>query len=362
VYRCVHVIKNAQPESAAICRIIAELSESMRPLGYDTSVICLGEGGPLAEELNSSGAGVHVVAWTGARHDLTAWSFYSALGVQTPDIVHVHHGGRAVRMLSRLAGCQAVVQQVHSRILENKGTSVQTIRFQNADAVIAVSKAVAECVRANSVEVIYAGIRVPDRPLPMRRKEKLILGVAARLIALKGIHVVISAVAQLRAQGFNVALQIAGEGPCQASLLKQIRDLNMHDDIMILGWSPEMSSLRENWDIAVAPSLEEGFGLAALEAMAIGRPVIASRVGGLPELVVHGATGLLTTPGDVNELAAAITQLYFERDLMISMGHAAWERARSQFSSDHMVSKMAALYERLLKPGVRIPAPKTATI
>jgi glycosyltransferase involved in cell wall biosynthesis len=244
------------------------------------------------------------------------------------------------------------VQQIHSRVLEDKGTTVNGVTFRGADAVIATSRAVASCLRATTVEVIYPGIESPLRPVPLHPKETLLLGVAARFVPLKGISTLISAVAKLRKDGLNVRLQIAGSGPCEGLLRQQIRDLEMNEHIEILGWSADLSAIREDWDVAVVPSLEEGFGMAALEAMAIGRPVIASRVGGLPELIANGITGFLVAPGDVNELSTAIAQIAANRDFLASMGVAAWERVRSHFTAVRMAAETVALYERILNRDV----------
>ena len=349
-YRCVHVIKNAMPENAAICRIVALLSENMRSLGYRSSVICLGAGGPLAAELENSGAKVHIVRWTGARPDIAlSRCFWWAMCAERPDIVHVHHGARAVRLFSRLAGARAVVQHVHSRTVESNAAPIDQVNFKSADTVIATSRAVASCLSgAKSVEVIYPGIQSPPHPLPLHPKEVLLLGVAARLVPLKGINVLISATAKLRRNGLCIRVQITGSGPQESSLRRQIKELEMDDAIELIGWNADLAMIRGNWDIAVVPSLEEGFGLAALEAMAVGRAVIASRVGGLPELVIDGVTGLLVTPGDVGALADGIAQLANERTLLESMGIAGWRRAREQFSAVPMAEKTAALYGRLL--------------
>jgi glycosyltransferase involved in cell wall biosynthesis len=347
---CVHVIKNAQPESAAICRIVALLSEHVRPLGYRVSVVCLGAGGPLVAELEDAGAKVRIVPWTGVRSDFVlSRTFWWAMRAERPDIVHVHHGSRAVRLLSRLAGARAIVQHVHSRTIENQGVPINGVSFRSADAVIATSRAVASCLRGTSpVDVIYPGIQSPPYPLPVLSKGTLLLGVAGRLVPLKGIHILISAVAKLRKNGLAVCVQITGSGPQECALRKQIRELEMDDQFELIGWSSDLKTIRENWDIAVVPSLEEGFGLAALEAMGGGRAVIASRVGGLPELVIDGITGLLVTPGDVDALADGIAQLANERALLESMGIAGWRRAREQFSALEMAEKTAALYARLL--------------
>lgn len=348
-HRCVHVIKNAQAESAAICRIVATLARKLRSHGYRTSVICLGAGGPLVNELEGSGANVRIVRWRGARSDVArSWGFWSALSAERPDIVHVHHGGLAVRLLSRLAGTRAVVQHVHGRTLEDKAAPIDQVNFRGANAVIATSKAVACCLRAGTIEVIYPGIQSLPIPAPLRSKNELVLGVAARLVPLKGIDILIRAAAKARERGLKIRVQIAGIGASESSLRELVRELGMGDCIEFAGWLADLSMLRENWDVAVVPSLEEGFGLSALEAMAIGRAVIASRVGGLPELVIDGVTGLLVAPGDVDALAKAISELVEKRELVASMGVAGWERAQAHFSATQMTETTAALYERLL--------------
>jgi glycosyltransferase involved in cell wall biosynthesis len=347
--RCVHVVKNAQPECAAICRIIATLSRHTEFLGYHTSVICLGESGPLAGEMESSGANVRPVRWTGARRDLAlSFGFYSAMRAERPDIVHVHHGGIAVRLLSRAAGAQAVVQQVHSRILENSAKPFSKVSFRYADAVIAVSRAVASRLRANSVEVIHPGIQCSSHPAPLRPRKYLLLGAAGRLVTLKGIDVLIRAVTQLCRSGYSIRLQIAGSGPEEACLRQQVRDLQMNAHIEFTGWISNLSALRQDWDLTVVPSLEEGFGLAALESMALGRAIIASRVGGLPELIADGVTGVLVAPGDADQLASAIARFAVNREALVTMGAAAWEQANAHFSADSMATATAALYGRLL--------------
>jgi glycosyltransferase involved in cell wall biosynthesis len=96
------------------------------------------------------------------------------------------------------------------------------------------------------------------------------------------------------------------------------------------------------------PSMEEGLPISALEAMASARPVVASRVGGLCELVVDGVTGYLVPPGDTEALARRIAELAGDRERLAQMGMAAWRRAQSEFSACVMAQRTAALYDRLL--------------
>jgi glycosyltransferase involved in cell wall biosynthesis len=118
--------------------------------------------------------------------------------------------------------------------------------------------------------------------------------------------------------------------------------------IEFLGWVDDLSSVLSRWDVFVLPSLEEGFPLAALEAMATGLPVVASSVGGVPELVVDGKTGWLVPPGDVEALAARLHLLLSNPEQRLSMGAAAAVRVRDHFSLAQMTENFSRLYDELL--------------
>lgn len=257
--------------------------------------------------MSNEGIPVSSVPWTGTRRDLAgAWRVWSWLRKHPAEIVHLHHGGLFVRTVCRLAGAGVVVQHMHSRILENDGTSVTRLSFWMADAVIANSRAVADCLSGCNPEVIYAGIETGSHPPATPAHTGLLkLGVLARLIPLKNIEAVIQATARLAGKGIEVQAEIAGSGPLESSLRDLVANLEVGDRVHFLGWQGNVRMLLASWDLLVVPSLEEGFGFSALEAMAAARPVLASRLGGLEELVVDGVTGRLVPPGDTDSWSAA---------------------------------------------------------
>jgi glycosyltransferase involved in cell wall biosynthesis len=146
-----------------------------------------------------------------------------------------------------------------------------------------------------------------------------------------------------------VRLQIAGSGPLQSRLKSEVRELGLDGHVDFLGWQPSLKHWFDGWDIFALPSVEEAFGIAALEAMASGLPLVASNVGGIPELVVHGSTGWLVPPRDPPSMAARLTQLLRSREERHRMGAAARELARSQFSCKRMVNSVTSLYDSLIQ-------------
>jgi glycosyltransferase involved in cell wall biosynthesis len=290
------------------------------------------------------------VSWSLNRRDLAgAWRVWRWLREHPADVAHVHHGGVMLRLLCRMAGVSAVVQHVHGRIVESNGDSIAKLNLRAADAVIACSNAVAECFPQGRAEVIYAGLETGARPhAPATSEGPLKLGVLGRLIPLKNVEGLINAVAHLAARGIDVRVEVAGSGPSESSLRELVASLGIADRVRFLGWRVDVDRLLSSWDALVMPSLEEGFPLSALEAMAAARAVVASRVGGLGELVVDGVTGYLLPAGDTGALADCIAELACNRQRLATMGDAGWERAHGLFSAARMAQQTVQVYDRLL--------------
>ena len=354
---CVHIVKNAELECTGICRIVAGLAKHSPPLGYRISVLFLGRG-PLAADLKEMGIPSSIVPWDGSRTDIAgAWNVWSWLRKHPAEIVHSHHGGLAVRAVCRMAGVRAIVQHMHGRTLENKGgISVSELRFRAADAVIAASQAVADCLQGCHAEVIYAGVETAFQPPAQAPPtDALKLGILGRLIPLKNVEAVINVAACLADRGIDIEVAIAGSGPLEESLRALVARLGVGNRVRFLGWRTDIGALFGSWDVLVMPSLEEGFPLAALDAMAAACPVVASRIGGLSELIVDGVTGRLLPPGDTDSLVTCIAELACDRRRLAQMGLEGWKRAQLNFSNDMMARRTTALYDGLLSRGANFP-------
>jgi glycosyltransferase involved in cell wall biosynthesis len=335
-------------------RIVSTLARGLDPARYRIHAWFLAGKGPLVDVLNQAGVQASALDWArGARDPWGAWQFWHGLRNQDFAIVHLHFGGRAVSSLARAASGAKIVRHLHGRILEPRGLTPVYFSARGADMVIAVSQAVANRVIDGTARVIYAGVAVPPGAPPGPRDQgtsEIILGTAGRLVELKGIEYLLKAAATLRREFPALRVEIAGSGPQREKLENLAAQSGLVGQVEFLGWIDGLTSVLPHWDIFAMPSLEEGFGIAALDAMAAGLPVVATSVGGLPELIVDGETGWLVPPRDAEALAARLRLLLCQPELRASMGAAGYARARDHFSNTQMTRSFAQIYDELLTP------------
>ena len=166
----------------------------------------------------------------------------------------------------------------------------------------------------------------------------------ARLDPQKGLHDLVAAAALVP----EARVMVVGEGPERPALETEIARLGLGDRVHLLGFRSDVPDLLAASDLFVLPSLFEGLPLSILEAMAAGKPVVATAIGGNDEAVVDGATGLLVPPGDPQALADAIRALLRDPERRRRLGEAGRRRAEAEFSATAMVRRVAAVYDELL--------------
>ena len=231
---------------------------------------------------------------------------------------------------------------------------------RRVDGVVAISQniagqLIAAGVEAKRVRVIPSGIEtnqfsdVPSTPrLSQCTAGVTVIGSVGILEERKGHHCLLKAAARLKAKGLRLSYRIAGAGSLRQQLERQVASRGLTDNVEFLGFVHDTPAFLAGIDLFVMPSLFEGLGVAALEAMAAGKPVIASRVGGLAESVVDGVTGLLVAPGDDAQLADAIEKLHLEPARAVALGRHGRERAQRHFSLEQMALSNEAFYYELL--------------
>lgn len=153
----------------------------------------------------------------------------------------------------------------------------------------------------------------------------------------------------LQQRGHGVKLLLVGDGPDRVSAEHRARELGVYDDVRFLGKQEPVEEILSIADIFLMPSGSETFGLAALEAMACGVPVIASRIGGLPELVIDGETGFLCDLGDVQAYTEAAHRLLTDDALHTSMAEASRKRAVEEFDTDIIVPHYESYYKQVME-------------
>jgi glycosyltransferase involved in cell wall biosynthesis len=164
------------------------------------------------------------------------------------------------------------------------------------------------------------------------------------LAKVKGIEYLIEAISQLK----DVELEIAGDGPERSELERTVTVFGVSDEVTFTGWIDDVGREMSTWDVYAQPSVAEGFGIAALEAMAHGIPVVASDVGGLREIVIDGETGFLVSPKSPGRLAARIRELAEDPKLRARLGAAGRARAAKHFSRERECAEIQSAYEKLL--------------
>lgn len=239
-------------------------------------------------------------------------------------------------------------------------------KYNRADVIIAVSKAVRDIlirdgVLPERVAVVYEGIdvarieRAPDRrqeiraSLGIREGERLVLNVAA-LTAHKGQRYLVAAVPAIRAACPAARVVIFGEGELRDELQAQAGKLKLGDALIFAGFRPpeEIPSVLKAADVFVMSSVEEGLGTSLFDAMAAGTPIVATRAGGIPEIVQDGETGLLVPTHDSAALAKDVVRLLKDAVLARRLAAAAAIHVRREGTKERMVDETIRVYRELL--------------
>jgi glycosyltransferase involved in cell wall biosynthesis len=213
---------------------------------------------------------------------------------------------------------------------------------------------------ASKLKTIYNGIAIEDRFAAKEKhliKEKLgfdkndlLIGHVANFRTPKGHNYLIDAAALVikKCPGTKFLLVGEGTGELREHAEKQVNEYGLDDNVLFLGFRKDVGNLLKCFDIFVLSSISEGLPLSVVEAMGTGLPIVATDVGGLPELVQDGRNGRLVPARNSNELADALTILLQDKDLRVDMGNASREIAEQKFSIDNMIGQYQDLYREFL--------------
>lgn len=344
---------------AALLRLLKRLDRGH----FSPTVVCLYNGdGAVAQEIRALGVQVFD-AHMRHKADLPALlRLYRHIRRVRPTILHtsLFHANLPGRILGRLAGVPIVICSERTMAMEREWRyRLNRWTIMLVDRVIAVSANVRDfCVShiglpAEKLVVIPNGVELPEQPLLSRQEARarlglpldtLLVGAVSRLDPVKGVDCLLQAFSRVD----DAHLIVVGDGPERAALEASAARLDIALRVYWAGFQRDIFRWLPAFDVFVQPSFHEGLPNTVLEAQACGLPVVATAVGGTPEVVVDGVTGLLVPPRDPDALAQAITRLLNDPDLRHAMGQAGRERVEKHFSVEQMVRQTEALYEELL--------------
>jgi glycosyltransferase involved in cell wall biosynthesis len=353
-------------EQAVRSRYFEAVLPLMRDRGVDVACVTLAPPGPLHEALNHRGVRTMALCWRSAPdYPAAVARLTRILRRQRPDLVHAHESIPAVIAgLASYLGPRRSIRLFHRHHTVMDGTAGAFSRMAGrlSTATIAVSDAAraaaieTDGVRSETILVAHNGVEplravTAQEVAALRRAhavgdgDRLLLAIA-RLRPEKGIDDLIRAGAQL--QDDSVRLIVVGEGPDGARLRALASELRAAVDFV--GHQEDVAPWLSAADVVAIPSHAESFGLVAIEAMAARRPIVASEVAGLAEIVESGHSGILVPPHDPDSLSAAIADLLGDparSSAFADRGHERWQDA---FTIEAMADRWLAAYRQCLEP------------
>jgi glycosyltransferase involved in cell wall biosynthesis len=191
--------------------------------------------------------------------------------------------------------------------------------------------------------------------------DEFVVGWVGRMTAIKRVDDVLLAFRRLRERGVKARLCLVGDGPDREQVEQRAHDLGVVRHVLFVGYQRDIAPYYSFFDAFVLPSANEGTPVSAIESLAAARPVVATRVGGTPDVVEDGADGILVPVGDVEAIAAALERLARDADLRRRLGEHGRERVVPRYRVERLVADVDALYRELLSSaGLPLPVPARA--
>jgi N-acetyl-alpha-D-glucosaminyl L-malate synthase BshA len=350
-------------------QMFINLADFVKPDKFKSYVGVLREG-ELTSELRKRGI---KFLWLGESTQTYDYKFLKniiqLIKLNRIDLIHSHTWGTDFYgyWASKILGIP-MISTIHNRyyIFEKWSRRFSyKVFISQIKKIVAVSKDIQDLLREElklppqKVKLVYNGIdthKFEDKKdlEPLRKelnllKEELVLGNVGNLREVKDHHTLILSFLKVATLFPRSKLLIVGEGDLKSSLLELCEKLGIGNKVLFLGHRDDVNLLLALMDIFILSSNSEGCSISILEAMASGKPVIATRVGGNPELVLEGKTGFLVPPAEPEKLAEKIIFLLKNEDLKVEMGKEGRKRAKEKFSLEVMIKNYEELYSQVLR-------------
>jgi len=348
---------------------LVSLLKNLNRERFDITACYVSGGGPLESELTASNIEViKLPALTRMNLPLCFYRLFRIVKIYKPDIVHTHlfEPGVLGRTVARVIGVPVIIAHEHGMTLWKRKPHIMYEKWANrfTDMRVAVSEDIRQnrisregtapekiITIPNGVDTVYFD---PSRWPPAASRAELglgmdipIVGTVARLTPVKGLHYLLEAVREISWHIPNVALLIVGDGPLRGGLEQRSRKLGIGDRVIFTGYRSDTAKMLATMDIFVLSSIKEGMPISLLEAMAMQRFIVATRVGGIPEVIQDKISGVLVPPSDPHQLAKAIISSLENRERRNSIAVNARKRAVECFSIKTSSKRIGELYLHL---------------
>jgi len=346
-------------------KVIADITLGIDKREFESHTWCLSSGGSIANELQEKGASVRILGISSYFNPLNILKLATLLKKVKPDIVHTHGYFASVigRIAAKYAHVPILFNHVHSTYWEYKKRNffIEKLLSKYTQKIICCSEAVREFVTNNEkidpskTVVIYNGVdeeRFSHFNNISSIREEIgiepndpILGTVSSLAPHKGHLYMIQAAPKILEAFSSTKFLFVGDGVLKEELENQVKNLDITSNVIFTGTRKNIPELLNLMDIFVLPSSSrEGLGIAIIEAMAAEKPVVATDIGGIPEVVENGKTGILVPPKNPEALAQAIIELLNNPGKAEEMGRLGRLRIKDTFTTKKMISCIENLY------------------
>jgi len=364
-------------------KVIIELLLRLKN-AFNVSVACIRDKGELSRVLENESIRIYHTFFKGRIHPQSIFALASLLRRENIHIVHTHmyRPNISGAISAFVARVPVIISHIHSvhQWDSKRQILMDRLTLWIKDGIITVSEEVkrnylekVSKARPDKLRVIYNGVdpqffKKLDSSDELMSSLKIkkgspVIGIAARLAPEKDHMTFLEAASIVSRVCPQARFLIVGKGPEEMNIRAQIESRNLQDKVMLLGYRRDIPEILNLLDIFVLPSIREGFSLAILEAMAVGKPVIATDVGGNREAVVNGVTGFIVPKRDPSSLALQILTLIRNPEIAAEMGEKGRKRVLERFTIEATVAEITKFYLELLeKKGISVNRTKIPII
>ncbi len=350
-------------------KVVATLASNLNKEKYNVSVWCLRKGGFFADKLIEEGIDVKILGISTSRNPIAIYKLYKLLKRHKIDLIHTHaySAGTIGRISAFLAGVSVIISHNHSvyDYYHKYFRLVEWALSHITDRIICISDRVRKStnrtqgISAEKLITIHNGINsigpVQKKAITKLKKElrippgHTVISTITHMEEHKGVSYLIQSASRICKSRENLIFLLVGEGAQEEELKELCVSLKIEENVVFTGERSDIPEILSLTDIFVLPSVREGLSLSILEAMASGKPVIATSVGGIPEVVSDGVSGILVRPKNPYALHDAIVELLDDKVKQRLMGFNGKRIFEERFNSGTMVDRIEKSYDLLIK-------------